>query len=343
MPRMDTEQTVDIGAPGAKRRSRMRRVATRKRVQITPRDVEILRLLKRYRYLRSSFLHALVGGKSQKRFIERLGHLYHEGGYVDRPAQQWQAINARYMPAVYELGQAGERLLEALDGESIRSQLARKGRQGAVRQFQHDLMICDIIASIEVGTRSTTGVRLVSWDEIMASPKMPRATREAPNPFAMPVSITYTCPDNAHPQRWEKPLIPDALFGIEYASRYSKTYRFFALEADRNTEPVVRGSPVQTSYLRKILQYRALAAGEVHRSHFGLPNLLVLTVTTNEQHMRNVMRCLLDVTKGDGDPAFLFKTMSSLNSLEVAPVPSPHIIVAPWDRVGRPHIRIDQP
>ena len=28
--------------------------------------------------------------------IERLGHLYHEGGYVDRPAQQWQAFNARY-------------------------------------------------------------------------------------------------------------------------------------------------------------------------------------------------------------------------------------------------------
>lgn len=327
-----------------KRRSRLRRAATDKRLQITERDIEVLRLLGRYRYLRSSHLHALAGGQSHKRFIERLGHLYHEGGYIDRPAQQWQAINARYMPAVYELGDAGERLLAGLGMvDRSLSPLLRKGRQGAVRQYRHDLMICDILASIEIGTRANRGLRLVSWPEIFANPKMPEATRMAANPFALPVSVTYTCSRTNALERWDKPLVPDAVFGIEYSSDGPKTYRFFALEADRNTEPVVRSSLLQTSYLRKLLQYREVAAQRTYLTRFGLPNLLVLTVTTNEQHLRNIMELAGTLAGGAGNPTFLFKTMPSLDSLEKAPVPTPEILTAPWQRVRHADFRIDQP
>ena len=327
-----------------KRRSRMRRVATAKRLQITERDVEVLRLLSRYRYLRSSHLHALAGGQSHKRFIERLGHLYHEGGYVDRPSQQWQSINARYMPAVYELGDAGERLLAevATAGRPL-SPLLRKGRQGAIRQYRHDLMICDILASIEIGTRANRGLRLVSWTEILANPKMPTATRAAANPFALPVTVTYTCPRTNALERWDKSLVPDAIFGIEYSSGERKTYRFFALEADRNTEPVVRSSLMQTSYLRKLLQYREVTAQRTCVTRFGLPNLLVLTVTTSEQHLRNIMELAGTFSGGTGNPSFLFKTMPSLDSLEKAPAPTPEILTAPWQRVGHADFRIDQP
>ena len=327
-----------------RRRSRMRRLATNKRLQITERDIEILRLLSRYRYLRSSHLQALVGGKSQKRFVERLGHLYHEGGYVNRPSQQWQAISARYMPAVYELGDGGERLLieqGVLDQQL--SPLLRKGRHGAVRHYQHDLMICDILASIEIGIRADQNLRFVSWQELLASPKMPEATRTAVNPFAIPVSVTYACPRMKATERWDKPLIPDALFGIEYSSDGRKTYRFFAIEADRNSEPIFRGNLHQTSYLRKILQYREIAARKAYLTHFGLPNLLVLNVTTNEQHMRNVVQFVGEVTQGKGCTYLLFKTMPSLASLEKAPPPTPYILTAPWQRAGHPDFKIDQP
>ena len=66
-------------------------------------------------------------------------------------------------------------------------------------------------------------------------------------------------------------------------------YRFFALEADRNTVPIKRANLRQTSYLRKILAYRQIIVADIHKTHLGLPNLLVLTVTNNEQHMRNIM------------------------------------------------------
>src|SRR5882762_2017458 len=88
--------------PGQLRRSRMHRTRTGKRIELTARDIEIFKLLERYRYLRSTFIHAFVGGASETRFKERLGHLYHESGYLDRPQQQWQFANSRYVPVVYE-------------------------------------------------------------------------------------------------------------------------------------------------------------------------------------------------------------------------------------------------
>ena len=64
----------------------MRRFRTGKRIELTKRDIAIFRWLSRYRYLRSSYLHAFVGGKSETRFKERLGDLFHEG----RPGRIWQ-------------------------------------------------------------------------------------------------------------------------------------------------------------------------------------------------------------------------------------------------------------
>ena len=324
-----------------KRRSRMARRPSHKSIELTGRDLAIFRLLDRYRYLRSTHLHALAGGKSAKRFAERLGHLYHEGGYVDRPAQQWQTINARYMPAVYGLGAAGERALAERGVAAAASPLLRKGRTGEARQYHHELMVCDIVSSIEIGVRADPSLRFIPWPEILA--KAPEATRRLERPFALPVSVSYTCPRTKEAQRCDRPLVPDAVFGIDYARGGAKAYRFFALEADRNSEPVVRSNLHQTSYLRKILQYREAAAQAAYRTHWGLPNLLVLTVTTNRRHMANMMQLVREQTDGRGSTSLLFKTMPSLASLELAPLPTPNMITEPWERAGHEPFCIDRP
>src|ERR1700743_3862316 len=92
-----------VGMEIQRRRSRMRRTRTGKRIELTARDVEIFKLLSRYRYLRSTYIHAFVGGASETRFKERLGDLFHEG-FLDRPEAQWEFADARCMPAVYENG-----------------------------------------------------------------------------------------------------------------------------------------------------------------------------------------------------------------------------------------------
>src|ERR1700730_14802079 len=158
-----------------KRRSRMHRVSAGKLIDLTNRDIELFKLLNRYRYLRSDVLYSFLGGSSETRFKERLGHLYHDGRYINRPGQQWQFANSRHMPAVYELDARGEQVLRQQGLSQSDSPLLKKGRAGACRQFAHELMICDCVASIELGVREDLGLRFISWREIIA--KAPESTR----------------------------------------------------------------------------------------------------------------------------------------------------------------------
>jgi hypothetical protein len=141
------------------------------------RDIKLLKLLYRYQYLRSDFLYAFLGGKSQTRFKERLGHLYHDGRFINRPEQQWQFANARCMPVVYELEARGEQILRDYGFLMHDSPLLKKGRMGACRHFAHQLMICDCLASIELGVRQQPSLRFISWQEILAKAPQPAWAR----------------------------------------------------------------------------------------------------------------------------------------------------------------------
>jgi len=306
----------------------MSRTSSGKRVEITERDLEIFKLLKRYRYLRSTFIHAFVGGKSETRFKERLGHLYHEGGYLNRPPQQWQYANARYMPVVYENGAAAHDALRrhVLLGAETVTWLGTS-RHGGHRNLAHGLMICDVLASIELGARSTAGLRFISWEEIIA--KAPEKTRAAEIPFRIPVTI----PGDMQGRNITFGLLPDGLFGLEYTRGEGKAYRFFALEADRSSEPVNRHDLLQSSYRKKLLAYREIVANRLYKSHLGLPNLFVLTVTMNERHMYNIM-ALLGELAGASSTLFLFKTAPALGDFRKAPVPNPALLTEPWQRAG---------
>ena len=143
-------------------------------------------------------------------------------------------------------------------------------------------------------------------------------------------------------QRADIKIVPDGLFGLEYTREGSKAYRFFALEADRNTQPVTRSDLQQTSYLRKILAYRQLSIQGIHKSHLGLPNLLVLTVTTNEAHMTHIMSLVRDLATEGKSKLFLFKTMSSVGDFRKAPEPTARMLTDAWLRVGYEEFRIDR-
>lgn len=210
----------------------MCRVSAGKRIELTDRDIELFKLLNRYRYLRSDLLYSFLGGNSETRFKERLGHLYHDGRHINRPRQQWQFANCRHMPLIYELDAKGEQALRQQGLIQSDSPLLTKGRPGACRQFAHELMICDCIASIELGVREDPGLRFISWQEIIG--KAPETTRNLSNAFELPVSISHTFSNSKGVQRADIKIVPDALFGLEYTTRGQKTYRFFALEADRN-------------------------------------------------------------------------------------------------------------
>ena len=292
----------------------MHRTRLGKRIELTPRDIEIFNLLRRYRYLRSTYIHAFVGGASETRFKERLGDLFHEG-YLDRPLPQWDFADARCMPVVYESGRGSMQALRAcgmaLDEE--RRQVA-----GTVhRQFLHALMTCEALASIELAVRADALLRFIAWPEILA--RVPEAVRASTTPFRLPV------PSGGY-------LVPDGVFGIEYREQDTKAFRFFALEADRGTMPIARSDPRKSSYLGKLAAYGEIIARQVHKTHWGIPNLLVLTVTTS------AARCSEMAAKlgTGGSPAFLFKAVEGKGLSN----PVPDLLTEPWTRAGSPPLSI---
>jgi len=297
-----------------RRRSRMHRTRTGKRIELTARDIEIFKLLQRYRYLRSTYIHAFVGGASETRFKERLGDLFHEG-YLDRPAEQWKFANSRYVPVVHELG-AGARQILSNTGIAIDDQRTWL-RDTPHRQFEHSVMICEVLASIELGIRGRSDLRLIPWPEILT--KAPESTRQSAKPYRLIADDGLS-------------VIPDALFGIEYCRDGRKSYRFFALEADRGTMPLARATNTGTSILAKLEAYCSILAQETYRGSLGVPNLLVLIVTTGETRCTEMMeRC--SALLADGRP-FLFRAFSG------ATVPNPNLLLAPWQRPGLPPLCI---
>lgn len=299
----------------APRRSRMHRTRTGKSLALTARDLETFRVLGRYRFLRSTYLHAFVGGDSEKRFKERLGDLFHEG-YLDRPAEQWRFADSRFMPVVHELGNGGRAAIAAVGQEPEPFTWLQNGPH---RQFEHSLMICEVLSSIELAIRERQDLRFIPWPEILA--KAPLNTRQSTKPYLLSAGEGLS-------------VLPDAVFGVEYQLDRRKTYRFFALEADRGTMPILRSDKRQTSYIGKIATYRELIERWGHKACLGIPNLLVLTVTTNEARIADIIGQLDG--SSDGNAVFLFKALNT----SMRTVPVPRLLSEQWARAERSPLHI---
>ena len=274
----------------------------------TPRDITIFQLLQRYRYLPANFIWSLlpneVRGRSDKRFIERLGDLFHEG-YLNRPRRQWFALNARYKPCVYELDAKAKREL-ALRGLLLQS------FRGPCKHFSHELLVCTIQASLEITCMEATDLTYVPWSEILSYKSLPETTRRAEHPFRIPVTVegrsrTYA-PDG-------KPA------GIRYKSpsRGSVALCFPGFEADCATEPLDPVHRYERQSIRyKFQAYLDIARRRTYTTHFGFPNMIVPFVTTAEARMRNMMALLEKLTDGNGTSFIVFNCNCSCTSIHVA-------------------------
>jgi hypothetical protein len=245
-----------------------------------------------------------------------LGDLFHEG-FIDRPEKQWDLMDARSTPVVYEIGERARRALgeHGSPAANARTFLG----PAAHRQFVHSRLICECLASIELATRQHTNLRFIAWSEILS--RAPASTRSSPIPFRVPFESGA--------------IIPDGLFGLEYQTDRGKAYRFFALEADRGTMPISRTDRTKTSYLAKLAGYRAIIERGLHKQHWGISSLFVLTVTTSRERLAGILR---GYGVRDADPLFLFKsiTPSSLAS------PTARLLCEPWERSGLLPLAVDR-
>lgn len=258
------------------RRSRFSRHPTGKRIVLTARDTAIFRLLYRYRYLRVPQLLAFLQPRSEKRFIERLGDLFHETGLIDRPKAQWRVFDPRSTPLIYELSAKGKRYLTELGEPPQRAtSLAQATAPGRAPQFEHAMMIVDTLAGIELATLKEPDQRFVPVGEILE--RAPETSCLNGKSLAAPVTIQ---PGPLAPwlkRSFHTHLIPDGLFGIEYLIDGQKLYRFWALECE-NQSPRTRSTVTRSSLALKKAAYDAFISGKGYRGVWGIPNLKVRVV-----------------------------------------------------------------
>lgn len=249
------------------RRLRTKRSPSGKNIKITNRDLEVLRLLYRYRILSSKDIAAHLNPKSTKRFTERLGQLYHDGGFVDRPTEQWNLPKAQYAPIVYSLTTKGKQFLEAEHQLPLKAVVYPANSLGGVRQqFQHSLQISQAICRAELETVSTPHQRFVPIDEIRNRQMAKGKSFKLEFPVTIPMSK-----DNPH-SVYRTTVKPDGLYGVEYTETGKKLYRFFAVEIER-TSPKRRGSLKLSSTLKKKLAYEVAIKSGSYKEALGVSNL----------------------------------------------------------------------
>jgi Replication-relaxation len=317
---------MDSAIASQERVSRWSRNAVTRRglsrqVYPTERDIDIFHLLARFRYLPADYIHAFVGG-NPKALTRRLNLLCRQPNlYLARPLQQRQNAWANQRPLIYELDERGSRVLR----ERGLSFLPKSYH----RNFAHELMIAQITASLELGTRAASHIRLISWAEILAHDATPQAARESDSPASIPVSFVYD--GKSHSLRLTADARP---FGIERIIDGQRTYLFFpGIEADCGSEPIAASDLDRSSMTRKLRAYIAVAEQGIFRSHFGFPNFFAPIITTASARMNSIMQLLLKLTGGRGSKMFLFKTFPSFTSPE-RPKPGGQMLCEPWQRAG---------
>ena len=314
---MTIDLTDSIG-----RRSRLRATSTSKRVSPTARDMLWFRKLAEHGPLPSSFLLAFSQDShaSVKRARERLTDLFHEtdiadgGPYLIRPPQQFRTIDSRYNQLVYDLAPAGWRALER-GGKMTAKRTAPSG------PWLHRFMTSCITASIELATLGRDDISYIPQSEILARSKAE---------LRWPVIIT----DPGSGRSGSKDLIPDAVFGLRYHTGNGDRFRFFAVEADRATEPTTSGNWNRKSFERSLLQYEAYVAGGAYRDHLNLTApLLVLNILSDAKRMERMVEFVTSRYPA-GNAFMLFQTWEDFGPVFRPPEPNMDLLAGAWSRGG---------
>jgi len=273
---------------------------------LTERDIDIFKCLASYQYLPSDYIHAFVRG-DYKSLIHRLNLLSRKPNlYINRPQQQREHAEANYRKLVYELDNRGAQVLRDCD--------IAVSKKKDHRNFAHELMVCQIAASLELGTIANPKIKLIRWPTILASDKL--------NPLSIPVGDHCKIPDG-------EPIVIVRHFE-------PTTYMFLVQEADCGTEPIDATNSERSSIRRMFEDYLTIIKHRTYQTHFGANTFMVAIVTTNGPRMNSMMALLERMNPGQSAKRFLFKHIPAFTSYQPSAPATGQMLTDPWTRVGYP-------
>jgi hypothetical protein len=172
-------------------------------------DLPIFKVLNRYRYMRSSYLHKFVP-RYHTSLLKRLDLLQSRPNkHLHRPPQQMSQPNANYRHLIYELAPKGEQVLKDLGHWSPEPPF------GDRTLFEHSMMVNDTIQSIDLQAK------LVFFPQV--APNADRFIR---------VHVEHQFQSGRQKHSFEYYNDSNGPFAIDYGG----SYRFFSLEAEHTNQ-----------------------------------------------------------------------------------------------------------
>ncbi len=287
-------------------------------IELTPRDADVLRLLRRHRFLRSHQIVSLLGG-SRQQLLRRLQKLYHHG-YVERPLCQLDYYQrGGSQSIVYGLGNRGAAFLFRTEDSSFTRLDWNARNRFATRLFlDHALMISDVLVALETVCHSRSDLRIRYADELFHLPK-----RDA---LQWSISTRGSI---------RTAVIPDAIFALEHTRADGSIESvFYCLEADRGTMPVQSSNDQRTSIARKLTAYEASWRANIFRQRFNAARVQILTVTTGSARLDSITASASAYVSATGlfhfaaFPEIIVSPVQFLDSLLARWLPAPPSAIA---------------
>jgi hypothetical protein len=104
-------------------------------------------------------------------------------------------------------------------------------------------------------------------------------------------------------------VVPDGLFGLTFPD---ESAAYFLLELDRGTIPISRSGEDHRSIRRKLKTYYDGWRAQRHLEQFGVKQMRVLTITSSQERMHNMVGAVRSITEGRGSNFFLFSNWDNL-------------------------------
>ena len=176
--------------------------------------------------------------------------------------------------------------------------------------------------------RASFASRTITWRHRSRSTSRSARARRSTVRFRNHIEIIKDAPERTqsfpNPLRVLVPPIPDAPKWIEPDALFAIDDRYFAIEADTGSESI------EAVIKPKIRAYREIVASGMIDDHFGIDNLRVLFVTTNEKRMRNMMTAVASIARNGRSTMFGFACRPDLGQLAGAPAPDGRMFHERW-------------